>query len=737
MIQLLFYPLIAVVITFFLGTGVTNLFFPKSLSKYFLWLSPWAAIICVIVLLVTMSLFGINVNSAAPLIIFFLSSLTIYSVIKKRVKYSFSLENLLLAGMILGTIYLNLYPLIRNEQFLTSISLGNADIIAYVSTGDHLLHHSLLETLSIPKITHGGVTSLLWEDYRWGTPMLVSFYLFIFQLNGYEFVYALQTILFALIIPLTYILFLSVYKKSVIGLIFCFFLTAFNVNLLYTLYHVFFAQVLFWGLQLCFIILFINYLNTDKKKINGFNLYDLWSGIVIGTLYITYHEPIPFLLAPVVINILWRLISRDNIYSYFLLLLRILLVFFLIAHITVINNIFYIFQVLSAPQGQGIGWEPYRNINPYANPFEMFGFYSIYWSTPLPVIIAGLLSLAVIIILVYGLINSKSRNFLFLYVVISVLFLLRSLVGSNYFDYSRTFTYGLPVFIVLFAVGFHKLYMKFGAWILVSGLVLCLLLLISSKKLISVFIHNNYSVDKSFLTLERVKKHLSGKKTIIYTDNFINPGIPRWQEIWVKYFLKDKIVDYYPPVGFDWKKDIPENGLVLLSKKNTKYIPPKVLMEKIIWQNEYFIFGTVCNIDSCLLNSSEDLSQINIGNNNFEDSLFINGWANTEDNTRWTIGKKASLRLVVKPDQNYSKLILETLSLKEPQLLTLYIDGIKTGSQKVSTEWSKQTFMISDPLLPGIHNIKFVFSNVYKPSKELQSFDERDLAVRFKTIQLK
>ena len=127
---------------------------------------------------------------------------------------------------------------------------------------------------------------------------------------------------------------------------------------------------------------------------------------------------------------------------------------------------------------------------------------------------------------------------------------------------------------------------------------------------------------------------------------------------------------------------------------------------------------------------------INFGKNQYEDSLLISGWGFTEENSRWAIAKKADLQLITQEEKNYTRLTIETFSLKEPQNITIFLDGKNLGSQKIYSRWSFQYFPITEKIYPGIHEIIFVFSNTYKPSVVMLSADTRDLAVRFKRIQI-
>jgi len=162
--KILFYPIINIIILFILGFGLTQLIIPRQLKKYSLWLTPWVTIIFSIFFLVIISLFGLSVKQAIwPLILCFLST-DIYALFNIR-KIYFKIDikkNFFIACIVLLSLTLNLSPLIRRDRILTTISLGNNDIIAYTTVGDYLKNHSISESFknkvekTTDKLLHDG-----------------------------------------------------------------------------------------------------------------------------------------------------------------------------------------------------------------------------------------------------------------------------------------------------------------------------------------------------------------------------------------------------------------------------------------------------------------------------------------------------------------------------------------------------------------------------------------------------
>ncbi|PIY71647.1 hypothetical protein COY87_05050, partial [Candidatus Roizmanbacteria bacterium CG_4_10_14_0_8_um_filter_33_9] len=409
--KILFYPIINIIILFILGFGLTQLIIPRQLKKYSLWLTPWVTIIFSIFFLVIISLFGLSVKQAIwPLILCFLST-DIYALFNIR-KIYFKIDikkNFFIACIVLLSLTLNLSPLIRRDRILTTISLGNNDIIAYTTVGDYLKNHSISESFKTKVDTT--TDNLLHDGYRWGTPIINSFFLSLLNLEGYQYTYAAQTVLFALFIPLVFILFEILFTQSLIGTLIITILTGFNVNLLYMLYHDFFGQVLFWGLELVLFILFYSYLHSDLIKKNKLNIYDYLLGITVTVLFFSYHEPAFFMFAPIGLFIILKFIfDKKKSLSYIQAIIRIGLISLISGSVSIINAVIFDFkQAFMSNPNQPIGWQLFRNKIPFANPFEAMGFYSIHNFEPMPTLIAVILSVFVILVILKGVLNSKYR----------------------------------------------------------------------------------------------------------------------------------------------------------------------------------------------------------------------------------------------------------------------------------------------------------------------------------------
>ncbi len=733
-----FYPFINIFILFILGLGLTYLLVPKYFRPYILWLSPWTTIITSIFYFVVMGLVGFSVNQTYVPFIIALIVINIYVLTKVKPTFNLNIkENLILAIVVGLTLILNLSPLIRHDRTLTSISMGNNDIIAYATAGDYLKDHSI--AASLKPGTEEAVSNLLGGFRRWGTAIINSFFLTILNLQAYQYTYASQAVLFSLFLPLAYILFKVLSGRSNIsGLIAVTIFTGFNANLLYMIYHDFFGQVLSWGIEMLFFIFLYHYFNSPRIRLNKFNRYDFILGIIIAVLYFSYHEQAVFMFAPLIIFLSAAFfLEKNNFKHYLYALLRIAS----ISLITGFNSIIYatVFDYRRAfvtNPNQPIGWQLFRSQIPYANPFEAMGFWSIHNFAPLPAILAVVLSAVILFIFIKGIIKSRSKILTISYLLIFLLFFYwTGVYQHNFFAYNRVLTFTLPFFIVIFSIGLINLFKRQNYFSFIIIAVLIALELWSAIRLNRRFIREHLSVEKSYISILDLKKKKI--KEPIYAESITYTGMPLWMSIWTNYFLYSKGTSTVPTI-FDnnqFSNKIPDNDLVLITKPTPWYRSTQVILTDIVWENEYYKLGRLCNSADCLMGRTEDLSAIEMGKNNYEDSLLISGWAIKEADSRWAVGKESKLRLVVK-NENNRELIIEASTIKEPQAVSVFVDNEPVGKQDIDTSFREYRYILEVPLSPGVHNIRFEYPNVYRPVDYGLSPDTRELSVNFKTIKL-
>lgn len=734
MSAILFYSFATLFVLFFLGYGVTHILLPKQLKSYAFWFSPWYTIILLIFSLTIFNLVGFSVSQVSLPIIICFTILTLLILWKQKPSLKrMRKENIFLALFLLISIGFNLSPLIRRHKFLTAVSMGNNDVIVYTEVPDYLIHHSLIESF-YTKVSLG-VSNLLQDGYRWGPPLLSAFFQHIFRLEGYQFVYLFQVILFALAIPLIYIFLTILYKPTLFGLLMSLVLFTFNVNLLYMLYHDFFGQVLFWGLEIILFIFIYIYFTSLEDKTRHFNLYDFNLGIAFAVLFISYHEGALFLLFPLFLFLSIRLLYKKDLQNW-LSLIKVGFVTSLMSSIVIVRGILFDYmQAFRGNPNQPIGWPVFRNKLPFANPFEMIGFYSIHSFEPLPAFLALLLSIGIIAILCIGLLRSKNRFLSICYVVFAFLFLtLFFFVRSDFWVYNRSLTYNLPLILILFSIGITDIFqnrMLLKRYIFISVI---LLELFSAVKLNKRFLKEHLVVDKSFISLREIQQKNTSTDPI-YLESTLDDTISYWRQIWTGYFLYAGHPSPSLPSQINpFEKRISDNSLVLLSKTTPWFTPPQILLKSpLVWENEYFVLGRLCNSTECLLNRPEDLSKITLGKNSFEDSLLISGWSVKEPESRWAMGRESTLRLVTK-DASATQLVFEAHSLSEPQRINIYMNDTLLGTQSLTAGWATYIFPLPYEIKRGVQNIRLEYSNTYKPSEVLKNQDTRDLAVNFRRI---
>lgn len=738
MIEIAFYSLLTILITFTLGSGITLLFVPEKIKPFTFWLIPWFLFVFLILALAIFSLFGLSVQQTSPFLFVGLLVFTIYVVFKQKKPLPLELRRDVVIGMFVAiSIVLNVSPLLKRDKFLTTISFGNNDVIAYATVADYLVEHSIRESFHTDVIL--SISNLLHDGYRWGPSILEAFFLHVLQLEGYQYTFLFQVILFALMLPLVSIFFTVLYKYDFAGMILSLTITTFNANLLYVLYHNFFGQVIYWGLGLLLLIFFFAYLEIRVEKIQRLTRYDIAIGLAIGALYLCYHEAAFFMLGPLFIYLFLMVVLRRNVRNYLRVLGKIVFVAFVLASVAIFNAIVFDFgQAFGGLPNQPIGWQLFRQSLPFANPFEMLGFYSLHNFAPMNNIFAIPLSLLVVLAVFYGLFKAKNRLLLISYTSVFLFFFYwMGIVMQNFFDYNRVLTYTLLFFIVLFVVGTVSLLARVPKLKMAVIFILIVLVVYSGTQLNKRFIAERASVDQSYISLKALPT--AEIKEAIYTEGTLSSNVPIWKEIWTGYFIYPHIKNELFPkeyVGDIHANRVPDNSLVLLSKPTPWYGPPRVLLKEVVWENEYYKLGRLCNDVECLLSGEEDLSNVKMGRSEFEDSLLTSGWSVRESANRWANAKESTLRLVVKPGDSFSRLVIEAQTLAEPQSFSLIFDGELVGEKTLVTEWGKYEFKIGRIISPGVHKILLQFSNIYRPIDVVDSQDTRELTANFREIRL-
>lgn len=734
MLPTFFYAAATIITLFFLGFGL-SFFLPQKLKQHCFWLSPWLAIIWLIICLIIFSLLGFSVKQVSPFLIVFLTGLNCWVFFKAKFRPKINLKKTTLVVLVMTmSLVFNLSPLIKRDKFLTSVSMGNCDVIVYAITPDYLVDHSMAE--SFQRFFDRGINGMLTDNYRWGTPMLPAFFLNLFNLQGYQYAYLCQVILFALTLCLVYVFLEIINPASLLGLGLGLAIFSFNANLLYMLYHNFFGQVLFWGLQLLLLILFFAYFSSPEEKVKKLNRYDLAIGLTSVALFFSYHEAAVFMFTPLLIFFILRVLLKQKPLVYFKTLLKIALIALVLGSISIFNAFMIDFLQIQ-PNDNPVGWELFRAKLPYANPFEMMGFYSIHSFPPLPLFLAIPLSLGVCCLICYGISKSKKTLLATSFLITYLLFYFW-MIKINFFSYNRAVTYTLPFLLIFFTSGLDVLIKKHKRIKTAIVIVLIGLEFIAAIKLNRRFIWERASIGHDYISLQQIDVNQLDEP--VYPEEYLDKyyTFSYWKKIWTDYFFYNRKPTLREEVTPD--KDgnftLPQDALVLISKPTPWYRPMRLLFEEIVWENEYYQVGRLCHTQECLLNHSADLSQIIFGKSEFEDSLVLTGWDKPDTASRWANNKEAKIKLVIKENQFFKKLIIRAESLKEPQQLKIYFNNQLLGEQVIKLGWNDYQFLLNKRLQRGVYEIRLEHAEIYRLGEVLNNQDERMVTINYNKIKL-
>ena len=607
---------LAITITLFLvGFGFTAIFIPEKLRKDAFWFTPWIGTMLIGILSVIFSLGRIPVKISGPAILFGAVLLLIYSLWKRKFLPLRFPESLIFTILILFSLLFNLFTLATKVGFPTTISYGNLDPVAYSTVGVFLYDHSVDEGAELGQFMPAAwpIGDLVHFSFRWGSPMILSFFQSIFHWKPHQIFYILIVSYFALIIPLIAVFSRRLYEKKeifpespkirtlsirtilkpnilltlLVGILF-----SFNSNLLYMLYNNFFGQIIFTGIFILLLILAHSYFSSTPPL--RLNFYDLFLGMGLAALAALYPEGGIFVVLPLAVFIFLRLITRKTWLSFFLALLKIGLVAAII-NPAAVGNAVRINLIAVKSVTAWIGWEYIR----YASPFEMMGFHNIHVSRDFRLPVDLLMSLPVIFFWIFGFLAVKNRTFLTSLLIVAVLFFLQlRFITPNYYSYYKALTYTLFIFLSLFAIGLTYFLGKQLKFRFVSIVILVLVVALNlraAKKLHDQLYWHHIAVDKSLISLAELNVNQKIQDPIITADVYIGE-YNIWRRVWTEYFLMDKKLVTRQNYLID-EKLIQNPYFVLTEKKIVKEDndskDPKLVYYNIVWENDYYQLGEI------------------------------------------------------------------------------------------------------------------------------------------------
>ncbi|MEK7633233.1 MAG: hypothetical protein AAB437_00120 [Patescibacteria group bacterium] len=580
---------------FFAGYGFTAIFIPEKLRRDAFWMIPWFGLIFISVIGVFLSMAGVPMNQAKYLILALALVLVIYAFITNK-KISFvSWETGLITLLTIVCLLFNLWPLIK-VGFPTTISLGNLDPISYVHTSDFLINHTVFDGKDFihykPYLWATG--DLLHNGFRWGTPMILSFFTSIFGLKSYQIYSILITIIFALSFPITYILAKQIInrKKSYLLLFLIFLTQAFNSTNLYMLYHVFFAQFIFLGVFITIIILLHSYFSEENINLYNFNSYDFLTAFSLSSLTTLYVEGLFFIFIPLFIFIFLKLLQKK--YWFLLYGLKIILLLLVINPTTFGNALRVNYKVFISTTKIGvIGWEKIR----YAKPMEIIGFYNLYHSRKIPYLAELISSVILMGIMIIGYFKSKQKLFVASFMGFFVfLYLIFALYFKNFFTYHRTITYTVFFISILFSSGMLSVFdlLKNKVVTTIIIVIFTLMSIRSSYRTMYQLYWHPKIVDKSLISLTELNNNKSFTSAFYTSDVFLGE-YDLWKRLWREYLLTDKYI--VTRQNYPTERIFLEGMNLVLSEKN--YLEgegKKIVYKNIVWENEYYQLGEIKSI---------------------------------------------------------------------------------------------------------------------------------------------
>src|SRR3989344_5025410 len=658
-----------------------DLHFRAAEKKYIFWLAPWVGTIVIAILGGYMSMASMPMMQGAPYLII-VSALALLLAAKNR-KITFDLSREFFGLLILTATILvfNILPLVFRVGFPTTISPGNLDPLAYISSGEFLIKHGVFgNTFDYPLHPFlKGSGAIIRYRFRWGRAVILSFFSQLLHSGAYRYYSVLITIYFALTYPLVYIFARKLFPSDKVSWP---------------------PMAFLIGLTLC----------------------------SITTLY-----PEGFLLSyiPLVGFAVLHLIMKRN-YWEVVRLFKITVLTVLLNPVTFVTMVRWATGLAgrAAVDTGPIGWEPIR----FALPFEALGFYNLYYSRDLPLILDLLLGGVVVYLVVFALTKIKQKLLLVNYLVLfGAFYIYFHFVNSNFFVYHRAITYSIFIYSALFAVGLSILINRLSKKIMLAVfLSLMILSFRSTYRTIFQFYHHMRIVDRSLISLSELNNN-NPIKTPLITSDVYSPNYDVWTRLWREYFLKDiKLVTISNLNSVE--KSVNKNTPILLEKDQSQSYTPAFLMTGIIWENQYYKLGHICLEEECLVESQENLSTLDFANAPYQDSLLTEGWSIREANHRWVASDEARLKLVSKTVPRV--ITFHASTYKEPQNIKVYVNDYYVGNKAIVSKLEQYTLPLLGVCQYGVNNIRMVFSKGYSPAQLSDSLDTRVLYANFLSISL-
>ncbi len=597
--QILLYTVSIIFLLYFTGFGITSLFLPKSLRKDIFWFTPWTGVALIAMYGVILSFAKVPMSLAAYIIMGISGVSAVYALLMRRFDRIPLVETSLLAVGTIVCFILTTIPLLK-EGYPTVISLGNVDPISYTNVADFFVKHTVWQGKEIPPYSPyiWAIGDIVHYSYRWGSPMLLSFFNEILQVRSYQTFTIMISLLFSFSFPLLYIFAKQLINRYqfVIGLII--FLTfALNSTLTYMLYHVFFAQFVFIGIYIYILILFFLHQYPSAETVSykawtdhiGVKGSELLLGLLLASITTLYPEGLIFVLVPYVMYTLVSYIFYRDV-RIILFFVKVLLLMVAISPVTFYTAVLQNMKIIFATsRNTFIGWETIR----HASPVEMLGFYNLYYYRPLPLILRLAMAFGFGFVWLVAFIMSRHKLWITMLVGMFFMLLVHFVFNSpNFFLYHRNITYSIFLFSVLFAIGISVLLSRFNRIsILVVIVILSAVTLRSYRRSFNQFYYHHATVDRSLISLQDLGSNTAVPRPF-YTSEVFLGEYNLWRRLWQEYFLTEtQIISNQNLPTEKYEKRLPKSIYVLAEKNKLSQGNKTIKFSKKVWENDFYILG--------------------------------------------------------------------------------------------------------------------------------------------------
>ena len=291
MIDDVVYGLPCLLAPYLLGWGLTALLLPDRFRGYEAWFAPWIGMAQTALVLMAFGSLGTGVRRSWPAAILVAAILLAAAAARGGLRIDGGARVVLPPiGLVFVIASLVLVPLFTRWDGLNTFTLGNNDPFTYVLSAAWFREHGLLSFPRGPLWHATADNNLLIQDPRWLPMLHLSFFSSMLRVDPARLFTSIQTLGFALQLPLVWLLGQRVFGLAGVGLGAGFLLALLNPYPYYIAFHGFMPQVFGTGFFFSFLIVLPAFLEDQR-----FNLRDAMLLTLLGAgLFASYLELAPF-----------------------------------------------------------------------------------------------------------------------------------------------------------------------------------------------------------------------------------------------------------------------------------------------------------------------------------------------------------------------------------------------------------------------------------------------------------